>query len=85
MLVCSISRAKVGGEILLKNCLEKKFIRGKSVLAIISLFPSLRKNIIAFQLKCKETRVRYSLSLITRDVLPGRTTVSPYRVIHIQG
>lgn len=63
--VCSITEAKVGGEILLKNCSEKKFMKGKSVLAIIYLFPGLRKNIIAFQFNCKEKRVRHSLSLIT--------------------
>lgn len=63
--VCSITEAKLGGEIFLKNCSENKFIRGQSVLAIIYLFPGLRKNIIAFQLNCKEKRVRHSLPLLT--------------------
>lgn len=71
----------MGGEIILK----KKFIREKSVLAIIYLFPGLRKNIIAFQLNCKEKEGETLLALIADHVLPGRTTVSPYRVIHIRG
>lgn len=79
--VCSITEVKVGGEIILK----KKFIREKSVLAIIYLFPGLRKNIIAFQLNCKEQEGETLPALITDHVLPGRTTVSPYRVIHIRG